>query len=328
MEASTRPPPDPPRVLVVDDEDDITGVLADILEEQGYAVDVAADGDEAWERAQEDPYDVVITDLKMPRMGGLELLREIRRAEHPSIVIMMTGFATVETAIEALKIGAYDYILKPFKVGELLQVVERAMEKIRLEAENLHLREQIALLKLSEAVSSSLSLDEVLRIVVEAACREVGADAVELWFRPPKADGFTRRIGLGPEGETPALLAAPARLEALVNGLPHLRLQGEKLQGLLSAEARGRIGTLLAVPLRRGGQTLGLLCSTPTPAASETRSGPGTRRRWWSWGTGPRPAWRTPSCTPTWRAPSARRSRAWPWRWRPRTLTPTATPRT
>ncbi|WP_025323994.1 HD domain-containing phosphohydrolase [Deferrisoma camini] len=259
MEASTRTPPDPPRVLVVDDEDDITGVLADILEEQGYAVDVASDGDEAWERAQEDPYDVVIIDLKMPRMGGLELLREIRRAEHPSIVIMMTGFATVETAIEALKIGAYDYILKPFKVGELLQVVERAMEKIRLEAENLHLREQIALLKLSEAVSSSLSLDEVLRIVVEAACREVGADAVELWFRPPKADGFTRRIGLGPEGETPALLAAPDRIEALVNGLPHLRLQGERLQELLSNEARGRVGTLLAVPLRRGGQTLGLL---------------------------------------------------------------------
>ncbi len=259
MEASTRTQPDPPRVLVVDDEDDITGVLADILEEQGYAVDVASDGDEAWKRAQEDPYDVVITDLKMPRMGGLELLREIRRAEHPSIVIMMTGFATVETAIEALKIGAYDYILKPFKVGELLQVVERAMEKIRLEAENLHLREQIALLELSEAVSSSLSLDEVLRIVVEAACREVGADAVELWFRPPTADGFTRRIGLGPRGETPALLETPARLEALVNGLPHLRLQGEKLQGLLSAEARGRVGTLLAVPLRRGGQTLGLL---------------------------------------------------------------------
>lgn len=248
-----------PRVLVVDDEEDITGVLADILEEQGYSVDEAPDGDMAWELAQKDPYDVVVTDLKMPRMGGLELLREIRRAGHPSVVIMMTGFATVETAIEALKIGAYDYILKPFKVGELIQVVNRAVEKLRLEAENLHLREQVTLLRLSEAVSSSLSLDEVLRIVVEAACKEVGADAVELWFRPPKEEGFTRRLGLGPNGDETPLLAAPERLETLLGAKPHLQVQGEDLASLLTDAGRSRMHTLLSVPLRRGGQVLGLL---------------------------------------------------------------------
>ena len=137
-------------------------------------------GHEGLAAVEAEPFGLVITDLKMPGMGGLELLSAIRERDTETIVIVMTGFATVETAIEALKNGAYDYILKPFKVSELLQIVERAFEKIRLAAENLQLREQISLLKLSEAVASSLSLDEVLSILVEAAQKEVGADGVEL----------------------------------------------------------------------------------------------------------------------------------------------------
>ena len=255
----SRPAENVTRLLVVDDEEDITAVLADILAEQGYAVDLASDGQEAWEKTRDDPYDVVVTDLKMPRMGGLELLHAIREAGHHSLVIIMTGFATVETAIEALKVGAYDYILKPFKVRELLKVVERAVEKLRLEAENLQLREQIALLRLSEALSSSLSLDEVLHIVVEAACKEVGADAVELWFRPPKSGGFSRRMGLGPNGSVSPLLADPSRIEPLVADRPHVQVRGSGLEGLLTPEAQGRLRTLLSVPLRRGGQLLGVL---------------------------------------------------------------------
>lgn len=247
------------RILVADDEADITTVLGDILAEQGYAVTTAENGAEAWERARGEPFDAIITDLKMPRMGGLELLRRVKEAGCPSVVIIMTGFATVETAIEALKIGAYDYILKPFKVSELLQVVERALEKVRLEAENLQLKEQISLLRLSEAVASSLSLDEVLGIVVEAALKEVNADGVELLFRPPGSPDFSRRLSLGPEGAMPPVLADVRRLETLLDGAPHLQFQGSELSALLSAPVVDRVRTLLSVPLKRGGQVLGVL---------------------------------------------------------------------
>jgi putative nucleotidyltransferase with HDIG domain len=247
------------RILVADDEVDITTVLGDILAEQGYSVTRADNGDDAWKKAQAEPFDAVITDLKMPGMGGLELLRRVKQAGQHSVVIIMTGFATVETAIEALKIGAYDYILKPFKVSELLQVVDRALEKVRLEAENLQLKEQLSLLRLSEAVSSSLSLDEVLGIVVEAALKEVNAEGVELLFRPPGSPDFTRRLALGRDGPAPPRWTDATALEATLEGAPHLQLTGKALGAVLAPGAGGEVRTLLSVPLRRGGQILGVL---------------------------------------------------------------------
>ncbi len=247
------------RILVADDEEDITFVLTDILQEQGYHVDSAGDGEEAWQKVEKEPFDVVITDLKMPRMGGLDLLRHVKQAHPSTSVIIMTGFATVETAIEALKIGAYDYILKPFKVGELLQVVDRALEKIRLEAENLHLKEQITLLRLSEAMASSLSLDEVLGIVVEAALKEVNADAVELLFRPYGSSAFSRRLERSKENRWAPTLRDVRQLEASFQDAPHLQVRGDELGDLLGPGGADGAGTLLSVPLRRGGQILGIL---------------------------------------------------------------------
>lgn len=249
----------PNRILVADDESDITTVLADILSEQGYEVETAGDGMEAWTRFQSESFDLVVTDLKMPEMGGLELLRRIQEQGRSALVIIMTGFATVETAIEALKIGAFDYILKPFKVGELLQIVGRAFDRLRLEAENLQLKEQINLLRLSEAVASSLSLDEVLSLVVEAALKEVDADGVELLFRPPGSRDFSRCLGLGPDGPLPRLLTCPERLEACLHDATHVQLPEEEATPLLHPLNGKGIRCLLSVPLRRGNDILGVL---------------------------------------------------------------------
>ncbi|MBI5014680.1 MAG: response regulator [Deltaproteobacteria bacterium] len=249
----------PNRILVVDDEADITAVLADILAEQGYDVETADDGKAAWDKFSVETFDLVVTDLKMPEVGGLELLRRIQEAGRSTLVIIMTGFATVETAIEALKIGAFDYILKPFKVGELLQIVERAFERLRLQAENLQLKEQISLLKLSEAVASSLSLDEVLSLVVEAAMKEVDADGVELLFRPPGSAEFSRRLGVGAQGPWPPTLADTARLEACLRDVSHLQFRGAALSPFLDPHGNNGIRCMLSVPLRRGAETLGVL---------------------------------------------------------------------
>ncbi len=246
------------RILIVDDEKDITNVLSDVLRGKGYATQTAPNGSEGVKLYKEHPYDVVITDLKMPVMGGLDMLSALRKIDKNSIIIIMTGYATVETAINALKSGAYDYILKPFKVGELLTVVERAFEKIRLSSENLQLREQITLLKLSESVSSSLSLDEVLSILVDAAQKEVDADGLEILFRPPGTKEFSRRLATGNISEIDKVFADLSTLERELGG-GSTQWRGKALDSLIDEAAKPVVRSAMSVPFKRGGEILGVL---------------------------------------------------------------------
>ncbi|MFO0568777.1 MAG: response regulator [Polyangiaceae bacterium] len=182
-----------PRVLVVDDEKFIRDILADFLGMEGYVVRTAEDGSAAVQELSRANYDIVISDLKMPRMGGLELLKELSHAHPDTIAVIMTGFGTVETAIDAMKRGAYDYILKPFKVEEIIHIVQRGLEKRRLTAENLRLREALSLYKVSEAIAASLSLDEVIATITEASVHEVRADVVSTWLDDGEGSFFERR---------------------------------------------------------------------------------------------------------------------------------------
>src|SRR3954462_6936125 len=158
----THPPEERARVLVVDDEKFIREILAEFLGMEGYLVRTAEDGSSALAELGRSHYDLVISDLKMPKMGGIELLDQIGRVDPKALTVIMPGFGTVETAIDAMKRGAYDYILKPFKVEEVIHVVQRGLEKQRLAAENLRLKEALSLYKVSEAIAASLSLEEVL----------------------------------------------------------------------------------------------------------------------------------------------------------------------
>ena len=123
-----------PRVLVVDDEPAIRRVLSDFLKIEGFSVDTAPDGEVALSLLARAEYDVVISDLKMPKVGGLELLGEITRLNPEALTIVMTGFGTVDTAIHAMKAGAYDYILKPFKVDVVLATIVQGLARRRKEA--------------------------------------------------------------------------------------------------------------------------------------------------------------------------------------------------
>lgn len=169
-----------PRILVADDEKVIRDILSDFLSMEGFRVTTVEDGVQALSELENQPYDLVITDLKMPQLGGIELLEEIYNRNYNLISIIMTGFGTVETAIHAMKHGAYDYILKPFKVDEILQIIKRALDKQRLEQENVKLKEVMSLYKMSEAMTSSLSLENILHIILETARGILEADAVSL----------------------------------------------------------------------------------------------------------------------------------------------------
>lgn len=116
------------KILVADDEPVITTVLSEELLRTGYQVDVANDGEAAYNQLQLKSYDVVILDVRMPKREGLSLLRHIKKTEPATVVIMMTAFGAVNSAVEAMKIGAYDYITKPFENDELLEKVEEALK--------------------------------------------------------------------------------------------------------------------------------------------------------------------------------------------------------
>ncbi len=190
---------DAPRVLVVDDEKVIREILADFLSMEGFFVRTAEDGSAALVELSRQHYDLVLSDLKMPNMGGLELLAAISKHAPNVVTVIMTGFGTVETAIDAMKRGAYDYILKPFKVEEVVHTIRRGLEKRKLQAENLRLKEALSLYKVSEAIAASLSLDEVMRTVTDAAIHEVDADQAVVLLDDGEGGFYERACELHPD---------------------------------------------------------------------------------------------------------------------------------
>ncbi len=159
-----------PRILVAEDEANLRMVLQKELERHGYRVQVAPDGEAALRRLEESNVDVLLCDINMPRMDGMELLRRVHERPNPPEVIMLTGQATVETAVEAMKLGAYDYLTKPYSIVELDVRVRQAAEKRQLRVDNQRLREQLARQSaLPEIVSVSDAMKEAVRLVSRVA---------------------------------------------------------------------------------------------------------------------------------------------------------------
>src|ERR1051325_175732 len=135
-------------LLIVDDEQSMRQLLTLVFGREGHTVRAAENGRLALEQLRQSPADLIISDVKMPDMGGIELLTAARALVPDAVVVMMTAFATVETAREAFKLGADDFIQKPFDIDELKLIVERALEKLALRKENESLRvENEALIK-------------------------------------------------------------------------------------------------------------------------------------------------------------------------------------
>lgn len=235
-------PDERPRVLIVDDEKFIRDILADFLGMEGYIVRTAEDGAAALGELGNAHYDLIISDLKMPRMGGIELLESIGSVAPNALTVIMTGFGTVETAIDAMKRGAYDYILKPFKVEEVIRVVQRGLEKQRLAAENLRLREAVSLYTVSEAITASLSLEEVLATIGDTAIHELKGDLVSTWLDDGEGGYFERQRLVQPRAGESSL---PPPAAERFSDVP---ASGERLAiPLADAAGKPRIGGELGV---------------------------------------------------------------------------------
>ncbi|HVZ23551.1 MAG TPA: sigma-54 dependent transcriptional regulator [Vicinamibacterales bacterium] len=158
-------------ILVVDDEDIMREILEALLAREGYQVRLAASGEEGLEIAKTTPLDAAIVDVMMPGMDGMTLLDELRRLDDDLPVVMVTAFASVETAIAAMKRGAFDYITKPFKNDEVLVVLRNAVERRQLVAENTALRQnlQAQAARFSGIIGRSPRMKQVFNLIIQAA---------------------------------------------------------------------------------------------------------------------------------------------------------------
>src|SRR5688572_27910471 len=158
-------------VLVVDDEEIMREILETLLTREGYEVRLASSGEEGVELARLHAFDAAVIDVMMPGMNGLETLAELKKVDDDLPAVMITAFASVETAIAAMKSGAFDYITKPFKNDEVLVVLRNAVERRRLVAENTALKQtlQAQYRRFAGIIGGSPRMKQVFDLIIQAA---------------------------------------------------------------------------------------------------------------------------------------------------------------
>jgi two-component system response regulator PilR (NtrC family) len=161
----------PPRTIhVIDDEPIIHDILSQILAAEGYEVEISASGEDALKKYESRNFDLVLLDLMMPGMSGLEVLRALRKIQPQAVIIIITAYASVESAIEAMKIGAFDYVQKPFKHEELLLTISRALDHKSLRDENVRLRSELQRkFSFANIISRSKVMEQVFELIRAAA---------------------------------------------------------------------------------------------------------------------------------------------------------------
>ncbi|MGE5175767.1 MAG: ATP-binding protein [Hyphomicrobiales bacterium] len=211
------------RILVVDDEEQVVQIFRDLLTQQGYEVVSSDDGDDAIQKVTTGRFDLVLTDINLPGVDGLEVVRAAKAADKDTVVILITGYASTTTAIDALRQGAYDYITKPFDLWETAKAIERGLESRNLILENRRLIEQLeranlelqqheeilrrkveratyglaTLYEAGKAMSQSLSLQSTCDVVVAQAARVTGARACLVFLNDAGSGDYVAEAAVG-----------------------------------------------------------------------------------------------------------------------------------
>ena len=157
-------------IHVIDDEPIIHEVLGELLDSEGYGVELSSSGEEALDKYSTRAFDLVLLDLLMPGMDGIEVLKRIRKIEPHAVIIIITAYASVESAISAMKMGAFDYIQKPFKHDELLLTVKRAIEHKKLQEENIRIKDQLGKkFSFENIIGKSTGMKSIFEVIKAAA---------------------------------------------------------------------------------------------------------------------------------------------------------------
>lgn len=257
------------RILVADDRRENLLFLANsVLRPEGYEVITAVDGKQALDKALAEKPDLVITDLKMPRMSGLELLAALRKAGSDIPVILTTFYGSEQAAIQAFRLGARDYIVKPYDVKEMLESVERALIERRLRRETTHLQEGVevsrhleervrqlhSLCGIGQALHALSDPDEVMRVAVEAAIYLTDAESGQLFLFDEAHEHLELRAIRGPSDTRARCVRQTGADETTLQAASTGRaVTGERSTGRKENTPR------LAVPLRHKEEMVGVL---------------------------------------------------------------------
>ena len=189
------------RILIAEDEDDILYICNRILSSQGYRVIAVQDGLQAIEVAKEETFDLLLTDVKMPQLNGLETARRIKVLQPDIVCVVMTGFGTMDTVINALQLGIDEFLVKPFAPDMLLNAISNAIDRAYLRRENIRLRAFVPLFELNKTLMSTVARDELLHRVLHMARRETRADKAALLLLNKEGDQPTFFIDDNPDLE-------------------------------------------------------------------------------------------------------------------------------
>jgi CheY-like chemotaxis protein len=272
------------KILIVDDRRENLLFLANsVLRPEGYRVVTAMDGKDGLDKAFAERPDLIIMDLKMPRMSGLEVLSALRKADCDIPIILTTFYGSEQAAIQAFRQGVKDYIIKPYEVTEMLDSVERALSEQRLRRETAGLKEGAEVTRVLEdrvrqlnslcgigkALCALQEPDEVLRVTVEASIYLTGAEAGQLFLSNAETQQLECRAVRGPSDSRARCLCQPGAdqvtNEAFQTGQA---LVGEHAE---RAEAAGSVARL-AVPLRSGEKVIGVLALDAKPERTMTEN--------------------------------------------------------
>jgi PAS domain S-box-containing protein/putative nucleotidyltransferase with HDIG domain len=252
------------RILVVDDETELMTVVCEVLAAKGYETAGFVSGPKALEALSQRDFDVLLTDLMMPEMDGISLLRAGLEIDSNLVGVIMTGQATVKTAVEAMQMGAFDYIVKPFKTGVLLPVLSRAMEMRRLRHENIQLRETVAIHDLAKAIAFPLDVTSMLNKVADAVLQQSGANEVSIML-PTGDDGQELYVAVAKGGHPEHLLGTRVSMGEGIAGWVARNREPLVLHGPVNdkrfrpVSPRSEIKSSVSMPMMASGNLVGVL---------------------------------------------------------------------
>ena len=256
------------RVLIVDDEVELANALCSSLTAQGYETAAFTSGKDALKALETRNFELLLTDLMMPDMDGVAVLRAALEIDPHLAGILMTGQGTVKTAVEAMKIGALDYVLKPFKLHALLPVLARAAEVRRLRMENVQLRETLAVFELGQTIAYSLELDTLVHKAADAALKQLDADEVSLMLPTDDGDELYVAAALGKRRDE--LLGKRVPFGKGIAGWVARRHEPVRLDGEVNdprfapIHPRTDIVSAISMPMLAGGKLIGVLNANAT----------------------------------------------------------------
>lgn len=248
------------KILIVDDDAFFRTVCSDMLMSRGYAVKLASKGNEAISLIENEDFDVVITDLVMPDVSGMEVLQRTKQKNTLVDVIVVTGHGSIDTAVEALKNGAFDYIRKPLNEDELIHTVTGCLEKKKLLEENIEMRQSLKLFEVSRTILSTIDITRLYNISLDALMQIIPADAGIFIFYDEDGKELEikslRHIGLN-EGEK-VVSALKERFEKDLRGLKSVTVIDKSGFGEDGGELKD-FGSVLLAPVTKGQNVAGFM---------------------------------------------------------------------